>query len=127
MNISNNRLYIRLSGSNYINKTTLLNNVRNNSNKKIRNKSDVEVTSNNSNIGTGFKIKSNKKEYPIVVSGDLDGTGTINANDLAIVYKHLVTSSSLNDLSKAAGDIDGSGTINVQDIRNIYLKVIGAN
>ena len=66
--------------------------------------------------------------YPIVIYGDIDGTGTINANDMGIVYRYISSTSSItfDDIAKTAADLDRSGTVNANDLRNIYTIIKSA-
>ena len=123
MSVNDNKVYILIVTGNSINKNTLFNNIVNNSNKTLYNKDNNEVTSIQSVVGTGYSIKTGDKSYPIVVYGDIDGTGTINANDMALVYKKIKNSVTLTGLNLEAADIDKSGSVNANDLRNIYIRI----
>ena len=125
MKLIDNKICINLAGARSINKITMFNNIRNNSNKKCYNKSNVEVTADTAVINTGFRIATDTASYPIVIYGDIDGTGTINANDMGIVYRYISSTSSItfDDIAKTAADLDRSGTVNANDLRNIYTII----
>ena len=125
MKLIDNKMCINLAGANSINKTSLFNNIRYNSNKKLYNRNNSEVTVGTAVVGTGYKISTDTISYPIVIYGDIDGTGTVNANDMGIVYRYISSTSSItfDDIAKTAADLDRSGTVNANDLRNIYTII----
>ena len=91
----------------------------------LYNRNNSEVTVGTAVVGTGYKISTDTISYPIVIYGDIDGTGTINANDMGIVYRYISSTSSItfDDIAKTAADLDRSGTVNANDLRNIYTII----
>lgn len=85
------------------------------------------IISNNSLVGTGYKLinKDNGKEYIIVKKADINGDSKINSADLLKMVKHLKGTSTLstNELISAA-DITKDNLINSADLLKIvkYLK-----
>ena len=126
MKIRDNKVYITLKNGLSINKNTLFNNISNSNGKRLYDSKNNEIISSSELVGTGYKIIAAGKEYPIVVYGDIDGTGDINVNDLAIVYKYIVEPNSihLTGLNKEAGDTDNNGVVDTNDLRNIYMIIV---
>ena len=125
MKVIDNKVYINIPSGNSIDMNTLFSNINNSSTKTLYDNDNNKVTNTQALIATGYVIKTTTSEYPIIVYGDVDGTGTINTNDLAIVYRYISEPGAyqLSDLARAAADIDRTGTINALDLRNIYTKI----
>ena len=90
--------------------------------KVFNNDTEIDYTKS---LGTGYKLKtySNAElinEYTLIVSGDLDGNGSINAADIMKMKLHILGKSTLNDVLFKAGDVNDSNSVNATDI--IYLK-----
>jgi len=67
----------------------------------------VVVISNGVSIG----------DYYVLLYGDVDGTGSIDVNDVSSVANHCAFFSSITDpLLKTAGDADASGDLDINDI-----------
>lgn len=74
------------------------------------------------NVGTGCKVSTEDgKEYTVIVSGDIDGTGIIDTADYLQVKKAFLGDLSLNGVYFTAADIDGSETLTTTD----YLRIKG--
>ncbi|MBE6153198.1 MAG: hypothetical protein E7166_03115 [Firmicutes bacterium] len=76
-------------------------------------------------LGTGNKLKtySNDEllnEYTLIVSGDINGDGQVNASDILYMKRHILSKSTLENILFTAGDIDENNSVNATDI--IYLK-----
>lgn len=99
-----------------------------------------EVVSKEALLGTGMVVqvlKGNEvvKEYTIVVSGDVNGDGKINARDYALIKSHIlkVTGVSLTDAQLKGADVFGTeegygdGKVNARDyalIKSHILKIL---
>lgn len=56
----------------------------------------------------------------VIKYGDLNGNGSINIQDTAILYRHLKNSASLTDIQLAASDVNGDGKVNAVDAAMLY-------
>jgi hypothetical protein len=62
-------------------------------------------------------------QKPLYTLGDVDGNGTVNANDASLVYRYVnnkLSASQLANLQLAAMDVSGDGNVNVSDAAMIY-------
>ncbi|MDO4459137.1 MAG: dockerin type I repeat-containing protein [Clostridia bacterium] len=74
---------------------------------------------------TGMRFKLGDKEYKVVVTGDVNGSGTINSADFTLMEDYLVGNVNLADEFLLAGDMNDSGFVGTEDLvifRNIYLE-----
>lgn len=87
------------------------------------------------NVGTGDQIRlyatdnSLKKTYQVLIYGDVNGDGKINAQDLILVQKNNIQVSTLKDIYATAADVNRDGKINAQDLiliqkNNIMVSTI---
>ena len=77
----------------------------------------VAVSSLNVAVGTGDRVTTTDgTDYTIIVYGDVDGNGRINASDALAVEKYTVDMEELSDVQKEAADIGANdGKINSAD------------
>ena len=91
-------------------------------NTKILGKDGKEIQSTGK-ITTGSKIQvivnNETKEYKIVVTGDTDGDGVSNLNDILKINKHRLNKSILQGEYLKAGEINGDGIVNFKDMLRI--------
>lgn len=82
-------------------------------------------------VGTGTKIqfKENGKiveEYTILIYGDIDGSGIINARDLLMLQRYILGKTSLKDIQVKAAIIDKvSQTPKAADLLKIQRHILG--
>lgn len=93
---------------------------------KITKPDGTEVTDGNAEIGTGFKITRNGKEYTAIKIGDLNGDGKINSGDLLKIRKKLLDATKLEGVYYTAGDLNGDGNINSGDLLKIRKYLLNA-
>ena len=83
---------------------------------------------NNSNVGTGYKIKitlpSQTLEYTTSVKGDTTGDGNVNVNDIVDVANTIVGKKSLSGVYYNAADCKEDNKINVNDIVEIARSIV---
>ena len=58
------------------------------------------------------------------VRGDVDGSGTLDADDLSAVRKHLLTIKSLTADQAAAADLNGDGCITAVDMSLLKALIL---
>jgi uncharacterized protein YjdB len=124
--------------NNTITKIDLSNNNVSDIKKKITTDYDIVFTSINGNdlkdsekVGTGTKIqfKENGKveeEYVVLVYGDVDGSGTINARDLLMLQRYILGKTTLEDIQVKASIIDKvSQAPKAADLLKIQRHILG--
>lgn len=82
---------------------------------------DATLVSGIENLGTGSKISINGVEYTIIKLGDVNGDAEIDIIDLALVKRHLIGTSYLQNEYKKAGLLQ-SGTQEIDIIDLALLK-----
>jgi len=86
---------------------------------KIIDKKGNEV-SDTSNIGTGYKIvMENDKKYTLIVSGDCNGDGNANINDIFKINTHRLKGGVLAEEYLQAADVNKDGKADIRDIFKI--------
>ena len=89
---------------------------------KLVNKNNIELKETEI-VKTGDKLQvivNNKiTEYPIIITGDVDGDGYINIKDILAINKHRLNKVKLTDVYFIAGDIDKNGEADIRDILQI--------
>lgn len=83
-------------------------------------------------IGTGCVVRMTREdesveEYTILLYGDANGDGSINAIDLAAITRHLLDKTPLSDLMLMAADANRDEAVNAIDlatiVRHIFRKL----
>lgn len=85
--------------------------------------------SSNSILTTGdvVTIASNgeSKSYTVVVYGDINGDGKVNALDLLKVQKHILSISKLTSANLKAADPSKDGKVNALDLLKVQKHILG--
>ncbi|MBQ2986104.1 MAG: SH3 domain-containing protein [Tyzzerella sp.] len=87
----------------------------------------VKITKSNGtaetgNVGTGDQVRvydstgAHKFTYNVVIYGDTNGDGRINAQDLLLIQKNNIRVSTLNGVFSSAADVNKNGKVNAQDL-----------
>ena len=87
----------------------------------------VKITNSNGtaetgNVGTGDQVRvydstgAHKFTYNVVIYGDTNGDGRINAQDLLLIQKNNIRVSTLNGVFSSAADVNKDGKVNAQDL-----------
>ena len=96
---------------------------------KIYDKNEDEISEENYNICTGMTIKIFLAErtvtFSIIVTGDVDGNGIIDIQDLLDVNKHRLRKIALEGVYLKAGDINKDNSINVIDLLQLNKFRLG--
>lgn len=91
----------------------------------------ADGTELNGNVGTGTKVTvydtagTLKASYSVIIYGDTNGDGNVNALDLLRVQKNILGLSSLKDLYYKAGDTSKNGTIDALDLLQVQKQILG--
>ena len=59
--------------------------------------------------------------------GDVNGDGTVNITDMALVYQYLTGQTEFTDGHKKAADVNRDGIVDVYDLQRLYEAVTGLN
>lgn len=99
------------------NVTEFKNNITTNSNIKLYDKNDKEL-SNSTIIATGMKLKLPEigKIYNIVVQGDVNGDGKVSTTDLLNIKKQIVGIKTLLPIYQMAADVNYDSKLTVTDV-----------
>lgn len=100
----------------------------------------VKITNSNgtaesANVGTGDQVRvydstgALKFTYNVLIYGDVNGDGRINAQDLLVIQKNNIRISTLSGTYSTAADVNRDGKVNAQDLllvqkHNIKLYTI---
>ena len=74
------------------------------------------------NIGTGTVVKlydlegTEKKSYTVIIYGDTNGDGTVNAKDLLAIQKNNIQVKALSGVYLTAADVTRDGKVNAKDL-----------
>ena len=66
------------------------------------------------------------KSFTVVIYGDTNGDGIINALDLLRIQKHILNVSNLTNASFKAADVSKDGSINALDLLKVQKHILGA-
>lgn len=90
---------------------------------------EKEITESSTILVTGMTmkvtLKTEEKEYKIVVSGDVDGNGKADLNDILAINKYRLGKGSLVGAYLKAGDVTGDEKANLNDILKINKYRLG--
>lgn len=82
-------------------------------------------------IGTGnlLKVYMNgtlKKEYRVIIKGDITGEGEIEVNDVAKLYQHIKGKNTMADYYKEAANVEETNSdLAVSDVAKLYQYIKG--
>jgi len=87
-----------------------------------------EIKDGGAPLATGMKLKlmdggKVKQELPVVVKGDVTGTGDISASDARAILRHVAKLSELKGEFLAAADLNGDGSVDASAARMILRFV----
>ncbi|MBE6730310.1 MAG: hypothetical protein E7564_01325 [Ruminococcaceae bacterium] len=76
-------------------------------------------------IRTGMYTNINSVTYTLCVTGDTNGSGTVNSSDMSAVLKHISGRSALSGVYFTAADIDANGKLNTYDLYLLSKLISG--
>ena len=92
---------------------------------------DGEELSNDDRVGTGTKIQFKEngeiiQEYTVLIYGDVDGSGVINARDLLMLQRYILGKAELENIQVKASIIDKvSQAPKAADLLKIQRHILG--
>ena len=90
---------------------------------KVELSKEIEVTEENQEESTPTK-KTVTEEYLLLVTGDIDGDGEMNSNDVAVAINYFIGKTEIDKRYFPAIDYDGDGEITAADIITLQLKLV---
>lgn len=108
--------FATINVSDFLNKLSIAN-----GSVKITNSSG-SVKAGTSKIGTGDQVRlynssgGHTTTYNIIVYGDTNGNGIVNAQDLLLIQKNNIKVSALGGVYSTAADVNRDGKVNAQDL-----------
>ncbi len=80
-------------------------------------------------VGTGMTVKlmdgtTVKYSVTAIVTGDVNGDGTVSVTDMLSVKAHLLKKSTLSGVYAVAADTNGDGTISITDFIQIKAQIL---
>ena len=79
-------------------------------------KKDGTLLSDNEPLATGYQYSKDGNTYTIVIKGDINGDGIIDASDFEEIKEHMVHKQILKDEFEEAGDINSDGEVDIRDV-----------
>ena len=81
-------------------------------------------------VGTGMTVSvvdgdKVNATYTIIVTGDVNGDGSITISDMLAVKSHILGKTELKDEYATAGDTNGDGTISITDFLQQKAQILG--
>ncbi len=123
--LNSNKIIIEIKYNEILTYDELLKNIKiTSSDVIIKNSKGIVITNDNQKaLGTGSKIELNKKEYDIIVNGDINGDGKISTLDYVAIRNHLMDEPNKiinNDsITYLAADVHKDNKITTLD----YIKI----
>lgn len=101
-----------------------LNKIETNAVKKVYNDKETNITDSDENITTGMKLKlSDKKEYILIVRGDIKADGILDITDVSKIISHYneYKEFQLTGTSLKAADMNIDGKMDLTDVSQMIL------
>ena len=86
-----------------------------------------KVLEESSNIATETTLTIGTQQYILIVRGDVDGNGIVNATDLSKLKLYKSGKLKPTEAAKRAGDINGNGELDDEDIEKLNLILVGVD
>ena len=83
----------------------------------------TEVTSGT--LSTGMTAVVGNKSYTLVVTGDVNGDGTITLTDVVALQSHVLDKKTLEGAYREAADLNGDGYVTLTDVVKAARVIIG--
>ena len=78
-------------------------------------------------IATETTLTVGAQKYTLIVRGDVDGNGLVNATDLSKLKLYKSGKLKPTEAAKRAGDINGNGVLDDEDIEKLNLILVGVD
>ena len=103
--------------------------IRTNGTIEIFDNNDKKVETENTIIGSGYVLKFTKdeerKEFTIVISGDVNGDGKADFKDILQINRHRLGKQALTGAFLKAGDVNNDGKADFKDILKVNKFRLG--
>ena len=74
---------------------------------------------------TGSAVAAGSERYTVVVTGDLNGDGTLTASDYLLAKRAIVLDAELTEIQTLAADVSGDGKLTASDYLLLKKSVLG--
>ena len=102
---------------------TTVENIKTKYNNTIIKKGNEEIKTGN--VGTGYKVIIEEKEYIIIVKGDIDGDARITAADYVKIKNHIMGKKTLNNVERERTDVDSDNKTTAADYVRVKNYIMG--
>lgn len=101
-------------------------NVKTNTELEFSDKEGNILTEDTEIIKTGTKLKAGKLQFTLIVTGDINGDGTLSVTDIAKLKAHYIEIKDeiLTGINLKAADMNDDGEITITDLAQIKEKLI---
>lgn len=86
---------------------------------------------NSARLGTGDRITvtngASTRTYTVIILGDINGDGHINASDFVMIRNHIMGTSRLSGARLRAADTNRSGTVDASDFVRVRNHIMGSS
>ena len=89
----------------------------------IKNANGKTITSGN--VGTGYSVQYNGKEYTVIKMGDTNGDGKMTPADSTVILRNYVGLDSITSAEKKAADTNGDGKLTPADSTVVLRAYVG--
>lgn len=86
---------------------------------------DNRIKSDDDNIATGDKLKSQNDTYTVIVKGDITGSGKADIMSLVQLRKNLVGLKDFTKIQQLASDVNSDGKTNIVDLVRERKLIVG--
>ena len=76
-------------------------------------------------VFTGSAVAAGSERYTVVVTGDLNGDGTLTASDYLLAKRAIVLDAELTEIQTLAADVSGDGKLTASDYLLLKKSVLG--
>ena len=75
-------------------------------------------------VFTGSAVAAGSERYTVVVTGDLNGDGTLTASDYLLAKRAIVLDAELTEIQTLAADVSGDGKLTASDYLLLKKSVL---
>ena len=76
-------------------------------------------------IGTGYVLSTNNGDYSVIVYGDANGDGEVDAGDMKVIIDDFLGIKSATGVSKIAADVYQDGALDAADLKIVLDSFLG--
>lgn len=84
------------------------------------------VTDMSVKVGTGYVLSYRGIDTTVIIKGDVNGDGAVNARDYMIIKRNVLGMYDMSDVEKLAADVDNTALVEARDYLMIKRHVLGS-